>query len=663
MKLVKTLILKKNCPLLRFILAIFLSIAAAYLLPTNQDKVLHQQILREIPRLADGFSNGPWTFIGIDHSICLAAFSDAQKQRTTLIGNGPTISYTYHVEDKSFLLIATILTPETRRQQRTTRIKKINGWSLFPPLLAVLTATLSGWLISGLSLAILAGGLISIYGTVPIAEVPLATLHRTFIDYLWIPLTNSFQFYILGFTVSLLGLVRVTSLSGGNQGIAKILASRANGARSTRLAAFLMGLAIFFDDYANTIVVGTTLRPMTDRFRVSREKLAYIVDSTAAPIAGIALISTWIGYEISLFEDLMNDLDTGLSGYQLFFMALPSRFYCIFTLFFVALSSWFQRDYGPMLRAERRANTTGQVLRSGSVPLTRNWDNDVSSVKGITPAWWTAALPIVTIVVGVVIGMMIDTFEIQEVAKVRLKETIFSLNYWTTCFSNANSARVLFHASLLGSALAIFLAISRRNSDTGALAISPIKVLSTWAKSITGIYYALAILILAWAMKEVCSDVGTSTYLTSVLSPISSPSLLPVLIFGLASLVAFSIGTSWATMAILIPTVVPLAHAMGGLSLTILSAAAVLDGAIFGDHCSPTSDTTVMSSIASSCDHRDHVLTQLPYALTTMSVAATFGYLGSSLLYSNWTGLGLGLGAILIIILVVGKNPDEYKLP
>ena len=125
-----------------------------------------------------------------------------------------------------------------------------------------------------------------------------------------------------------------------------------------------MGLAIFFDDYANSIVVGSTLRPIADRFRVSREKLAYIVDSTAAPIAGIAIISTWIGYEVSLFQDLMVDLNTGLSGYQLFFNALPLRFYCLLTLTFVLLSAYLRRDYGPMLAAERRAQTTG----SGDAP-------------------------------------------------------------------------------------------------------------------------------------------------------------------------------------------------------------------------------------------------------------------------------------------------------
>ena len=178
---------------------------------------------------------------------------------------------------------------------------------------------------------------------------------------------GSFQLYILAFTAALIGMVRVTSLTGGNLGIASLLASRAEGARSTRVAAFLMGLAIFFDDYANTIVVGTTMRPIADRFRVSREKLAYLVDSTAAPIAGVALISTWIGYEVGLFDDLMRGLHTGISGYQLFFSALPVRFYCLFTLVFVArlcLVPAGLRPHAPC-RAPRTGHRPGSPLGRG----------------------------------------------------------------------------------------------------------------------------------------------------------------------------------------------------------------------------------------------------------------------------------------------------------
>jgi Na+/H+ antiporter NhaC len=371
------------------------------------------------------------------------------------------------------------------------------------------------------------------------------------------------------------------------------------------------------------------------------------------------VISTWIGYEVSLFEDLMKDLNTGISGYQLFFQALPLRFYCLFTLTFVALSAWLSRDFGPMLTAERRAQETGQVLRPCAQPMTGRIHDQIQPAEGVANQWWTAALPVIVVITAVILGMAIDTMDHPRVRAVLQTKTVFSSDYWTASFSNANTAGVLFEASILGSILAILIAVTRRHQQTGASAISFANAFGTWVRGITGVWYALAILILAWAIKEVCTDAGTSTYLTAALSPYLSPGLLPLLIFILAALVAFSIGTSWTTMAILIPTVVPLAHSLGGLPLTVLAGAAVLDGAIFGDHCSPISDTTVMSSIASSCDHLDHVKTQLPYALTTMALAAIPGYLGTATLYPSWIGLGGGIIAIPAILLTFGQNPDR----
>ena len=531
-----------------------------------------------------------------------------------------------------------------------------SGWGLFPPILAISVGILTRRLILGLSLAVISGSILSTPSQPAIAYLQTASAKVAF-EYMYEPVFNSFSGYILAFTACLIGMVRVTSLAGGNRGIAELLSRGAGGARSSRLATFLMGMAIFFDDYANTIVVGSTMRPITDRFRVSREKLAYIVDSTAAPIAGLAIISTWIGYEVGLFEDLMKDLETGYSGYQLFFAALPCRFYCIFTLIFVLASALLGRDFGPMLRAERRAGDTGQVLAEGSRPMTGQYV-EVLPKQGVAPRWWVAALPVLTVVACVIGGMGYNTRGNPEVAS-EAAHGYFSSTYWSAAFKNADSARVLFDASILGALIAFVLALTRRNEDTGQYPISLRMAIETFFKGVWGVWYAFAILILAWAIKAVCDDVGTGDYLTTLVSPVISPVLLPLLIFLLASIVAFSIGTSWTTMAILLPTMIPVAYDMGGIGLTVLVAAAVLDGAIFGDHCSPISDTTVLSSIASSCDHLAHVRTQAPYALTTMAVAGSCGYLGSTLFWSPAVGLVLGLAIITAVLLLVGKKTDE----
>ena len=533
-----------------------------------------------------------------------------------------------------------------------------DGWSLFPPLLAILVAVASGRLVWGLCLALFSGALIALPTDVPVYMWPLHALYMAAIDFVWTPLRDSFQLFILGFTASLIGMVRVVSLAGGTRGIAEALVRRAASARSTRLATALLGLAIFFDDYANTIVVGTTMRPITDRFRISREKLAYLVDSTAAPVAGVAIISTWIGFEVGLFGDAMDSLGTGISGYELFFRALPARFYCLLTLFFLLVSTLMRRDYGPMLRAERRARQHNQPLAPGAQPMTGD-AHQVPDHPDIAGHWAVAALPVGLVIFGVLAGMHWDARNAEAVIAARGEHAFFSRVYWTAVFSNADGAKVMFLSSLAGSGLAFVFARTRKSVRDGSLPLGTSTILRTWVSGITGFSYALLILVLAWAIKEMCQAVHTSDYLIGALENVLDPRFLPLLVFGLAAAVAFSIGTSWTTMALLLPTMLPVAHQMGDITLVILVAAAVLDGAIFGDHCSPISDTTVLSSIAASCDHIAHVRTQAPYAITTMCIAAVCGYLGSTLLYSTYIGLGLGMLVVVATLVIVGRDPDR----
>jgi len=649
---------RKN-PYLRVSAALAVACLAAVLLPNNRDGVIREQLIQNVPKLAKPLGDGVWALEdGVDAAI-VDGFASAVGRRPPGPRTGNPIHFSAQETLTGIQLVATRKSVTDTLQQRDAHIPIVNGWSLFPPLAAILIAIVSGRLVLGLSLAILGGAVLTVAPGMSALLVPVEAIRIALVDFVWTPLESSFQLYILGFTAALIGMMRVTNIAGGNRGIADLLARSAQGARSTRRAAFLMGLAIFFDDYANTVVVGTTLRPIADRFRVSREKLAFIVDSTAAPIAGVSIISTWIGYEVSLFEDLMTDLGTGLSGYELFFQALPLRFYCLMTLGFVAWNTFLSRDFGPMLRAEQRAGRTGQVLRPGAVPMAGRNLHEAEPPAGISPVWWAAAVPVVVVIGSVLAGIVLDTWQNADTFAVRETSGVLSLQFWMSCFSNADGARILFTASVVGSLVAIVIAVTRRNVRTGERPIGVTDALKTWGLGIVGVHYAIVILILAWAIKEVCGAVGTSTYLTAALSPVVSPAILPLLIFLLSSVVAFSIGTSWTTMALLIPTVVPLAHSLGGLPLTVIAAAAVLDGSIFGDHCSPISDTTVMSSIASSCDHLDHVRTQIPYALTIFAHAALFGYLGAVHLYPAWVGLALGIGMIGLILSLFGTDPDK----
>ena len=520
--------------------------------------------------------------------------------------------------------------------------------SLLPPVVAIILALMFRRVIVALFAAVWLGACLH-HGVGPIGG-----LGHTLGGYVWDNLTDPFHYLIFAFTFSLVGMIGIVTRMGGTHALVDVIARRARTARSTRVATALMGLAVFFDDYANTVVVGTTMRALTDRMRISREKLAYLVDSTAAPIAGIAVISTWIGFEVGLFQGVSNYLGLGKSGYTLFFEVLPYRFYCLFTIVFVFASAGLNRDYGPMLRAERRASRTGEVLRKDATAASSSSIQDVEPAEGAPLRWYNAAVPVGTVIFLVFAGMVLLGARSSLFA-----QRSFSVLSYTDVFdafvavgeSDYDGPLVMALASAIGSLVAMCMALAQRILTVG-------DVLRSWLSGARMMILANAVLLMAWSIQSVCDDVGTSFYLTAALHGAVSAAWLPLLVFLLAAVVAFATGTSWGTMGILVPTVGPMAAVAGEPFILVLCLGAVLDGAIFGDHCSPLSDTTVLSSIASSCDHLDHVRTQIPYALTTMLLAGFGGYLFVSLGGPLWGAYALGFGGIFGVLLVVGRNPD-----
>ena len=553
--------------------------------------------------------------------------------------------------------------------------RRIGTWtSLLPPIVAVLIALCFKRLILALASAVLLGAALQV------SFLPHKVVALTASKYIWGTTASAFNLYVIAFTISLVGMVHVMLKMGGLAGLLAKLSRVAKDARSTKLATVLMGGAIFFDDYANTVVVGSTMRPLTDAMRVSREKLAYLVDSTSAPVAGLAVVSTWIGYEVGLFKEMSDQLGLGVSGYAIFFDILSLRFYCILTLCFVVLCSLTDRDFGPMLKAERRA-ASGILLRPDSTPLTSVSLEHLSPSEGTPQRWFNAVIPVLCVIVSVCVGMFWSGWagegavkSIPTLGKVAGAEATLgqwgqawgvaasdmgSWTAWRDAFSNADGAFVLCVSALLGSLSAIALAVTQR-------LLSLKQAMLAWARAFPGMWMAVVILILAWAIRAVCDDLGTSLYLVGAIQDLITPMWLPLLTFGLAAIVAFATGTSWGTMGILLPTMIPLAHAMTqgtpeGHLLLMLCFGAVLDGAIFGDHCSPISDTTVMSSIASSCDHLDHVRTQIPYALTTMSAAAVLGYVGVARGLPIWTAYALSVAGLLGWLFLVGRSVEDQR--
>jgi Na+/H+ antiporter NhaC len=577
------------------------------------------------------------------------ALNRSRLVELTELHSAPTLT----VEDRNraqYVVLLASLSGLTEPVSGSHRVG--DGKSVLPPLAAILIALFFRRVLLAMVAAVVVGALLQFEGR--------ATGHWTGPhEYYWNSATDEWSLYIIGFTVALVGMVTLATRAGGSQGLIDQVAKYADSARSTRIATFLMGLVVFFDDYANTIVVGTTVRPMSDRRRISREKLAYLIDSTAAPVAGLALISTWIAFEVGLMDELfqihniLNAQGEPLDGYTFFVQMLPVRFYCLFCLFFVFVGALTSRDFGPMLTAERRALETGEVLGPDAKPLTSRAVSEILPPKGIPCRWYNAVIPIVCVVLSVIVGMFYSgqsalgaSVEVRD-----LLETSGSFEGWRRSFGAANSGVVLFWSSIVGSLIAFLLAVGQRLLSVG-------QAIAAWLRGIPAMGLAMGILISAWSIQAVCKDLGTDVYLVSLFGDTMSEALFPLLIFFMAAGIAFATGTSWGTMGILLPVVLPLAWTMssegGDWIVMVLSTAAVLDGAIMGDHCSPISDTTVMSSMASSCDHVDHVRTQMPYAITCMGVAI-IAYLLSALHYPGWFCLLVGAVLILAIFKFYAK--------
>lgn len=505
-------------------------------------------------------------------------------------------------------------------------------WSLLPPLVAIGAAF---WLKEPI-LALFFGAWL---GSSMISGSPFEGTLRLLDKHVLGSVADADHAAILLFTLMLGGVVGLMSRSGGMRSMVDRVSRYATSPRAGMLSTWALGLVIFFDDYANSLLVGQSMRPVSDRLKISREKLAYIVDSTAAPVAVIVPVSTWVGYEIALIAAAYKDL--GLQGdvYLIFLQSIPYRFYGILTLLFVFLVAWTGRDFGPMLRAEKRARK-GALTAKDASPLAQI-EAPPDSGKAVSAFW--GMFPIFMVIAVTGLGIFFDGR-----AKAGPGAPLWE------CLGEANSLHVLLWSAFAGSVAA--LVISVRAKALGLKA-----AVEAWVKGCQSMMTALVILTLAWTLGAVCKELKTADALAGLASAFPA-ALVPTGTFLLAAFVSFVTGTSWGTMAILFPIVVPLAHKLpmlqGGDAESILlgSIGAVLAGSVFGDHVSPISDTTILSSTGSSCDHMHHVRTQMPYACAVALASIVFGSIPAGYGMSPWLGLLLGGASLVLVVRYVGKK-------
>lgn len=535
-------------------------------------------------------------------------------------------------------------------QESDLTINVIPGFlSIIPPLIAILLALIFRQVLFSLITGIFFGALF-IYDYNPI----YAFMHV--VDtYIVNALTDKSHVQIIVFTLLFGGVIGLISKSGGTRGIANLLMPLAKNRKSGLFTTWLSGIIIFFDDYANTLIVGNLMRPVTDKLRISREKLAFIVDATSAPVASIFLISSWIGYEVGLIQDGLNIIGSSLNAYNVFIESIPFRFYPIVMLIFIVIMIYWNRDFGPMLKAERNALKNGIEERHNNSKKSDLLSSAELFGNEDRAKWYNGIIPILVIIFGTIAGLIvtgIDSLKHSGITDYSLRDII----------AYSDSYLALMWSAFGACVVAAILILSQRIMNLA-------ETMDAWFLGIRSMFLAVLLLTLAWGIGAITQDIKTADYIISIISDSISPNLLPVLVFLVVALTSFSTGTSWGTMAIMMPLVIPLAHSvseLNGLSpeeyhlILVGVISSVLAGCVFGDHCSPISDTTILSSMASSCDHVAHVRTQLPYAVLVGVLCMLIGDIPTAYGFPTYLSIIIISVILFIVVRLIGKKvtPD-----
>ncbi len=511
--------------------------------------------------------------------------------------------------------------------------------SLLPPIVTIALAIASRRVLVPLAAGIAVGAILLARRDHQLSDAPLL-----FVMAIVESITTWSHLQAFVFSLLLGAMVAVLEAGGSMRDLVQRVSRRIRSRRGAQTMIATSGLLIFFDDYANTLLLGGTMRSTVDRYGISRAKLAYLVDSTAAPVAGLAVVSTWAATEITYMADGLRDggITHASAAFELFLHSIPYRFYPWLALAFVMMIAISGRDFGLMRELEAEAASKRVPLPDESEPEHR-W------------LWLAAVGPVVACIcvvaaVLVVTGLSAVPVDERSDRGIRLAGQIFG---------NGDS----YLALVIGGAVGLVTAFALHRL-LGKIAWSTLGRGSL--QGLAQMMPAMFVLWLAWALSDLTQKeaLDTGGYLAGILSARLEPWLLPTVVFVISGAVAFSTGTSWGTMAILTPIAISLALQLDPTAgaegvICLATSGSVLAGSIFGDHCSPISDTTVLSSRSSGCDHVQHVRSQMPYALVVAAICVVFGTLPAAFGVSPWVSLLFASVAMWLIVRYVGKTPDE----
>ena len=486
------------------------------------------------------------------------------------------------------------------------------GWlSVLPPVIAIALALITKEVYSSLFIGVASGMLIYAFSSggsiISAAAMTFDMMSSKIAD----------NAYMIVFLALLWAVVSLVSKSGGSQAYGRWAGKKLKSKRAAALSTSLLGILVFIDDGFNCLTVGTVMRPITDRFRISREKLAYIIDATAAPVCIIAPVSSWA---VAVASEVSEK-----NGFNIFLSTIPYNFYALMTILMVFLISLTGRDFGPMRKAEEEARING--IKAGGT--------ETEEIKGHV---MDLVLPIVVLIVCAILGMAYVGGFFEGVS-----------------FSEAigyNPTAGLSLGAFAGLLTALVLYLPRK-------IMTPKEFIDCIVGGIGSIVPPMLILILSWSLGGVCRQlIGTGVFISGFVSSANRPlGFLPFLIFVIAALMSFSMGTSWGTFGMLIPIITMICETDGAGALLIPALGATLAGSVYGDHCSPISDTTILASTGAECMHIRHVETQLPYATVVAAVCAA-GYLIAGFMKTPAVALAVQAAALIAIVMAVGKPAE-----
>lgn len=500
------------------------------------------------------------------------------------------------------------------------------AWAIVPPLIAIVLALITKEVYSSLFLGVLVGAVL--YAGADFDGI----VNHVLQDGLIASLSDSWNVGILIFLVILGMIVALMNLSGGSKAFGSWALKHVRSRVAAEIATVLLGIVIFVDDYFNCLTVGSVMKPVTDNFNVSRAKLAYIIDATAAPVCIIAPVSSWAAAVSSFAGE-------GENGIALFIRCIPYNFYAIFTIIMMFAIILMRFDYANMAQYEMNAVENGDLFTVEDADVNATDDANLGSDKGIV---LDLVFPVVVLVVACVIGMIYTG-------------GFFEGAGFVTAFSDSDASVGLSMGALVALVIIIIYYVCRRTISFGEC----MKCIPEGMKAMVA---PILVLTLAWSLKAMTDSLGLADYVSGLVENMGGAAvgIIPAALFLIACVLAFASGTSWGTFGILIPLGLAITTSHPELSTPVI--AACMAGAVYGDHCSPISDTTIMASAGANCNHVSHVSTQLPYA-TTVAIVSAISYIISGYTSSPVIPLIVGVVILIAVLFFLRSREGSYRVP